>query len=272
MSAPASSNSLVAISTPACDALHVVTALSVLFWEAPSFGNWTLVVFRMDAPDPSAPSITFTSSEQAFMYWKAILFGDEASARRILATNDSRQQKKLGRGVKGFDQKVWDKEALPLMVRVLTAKFSQHPGWRALLLSTGDKQLIEASPTDKLWGVGMTAAQVIKAGEDPKAFKGDNLLGKALETVRAALRERKVRDNLTAEESARVLATIGYDLSRYEGADFQETVTGRYKELVEHNAKEGGLRGDDVENVRALYSRMTIPVPAEIAALLAQLE
>jgi len=137
-------------------------------------------------------------AEQGLMWGKAILFNDNVAATKILAAKDPKVQKALGRTVRNFDQKVWDKEALPLMVTVLTAKFLQNDDYAQGLLDTGDKLLVESSPLDALWGVKMTAQQCIAAGEDPKCWKGKNWLGIALTQVRTLLCTNAKAKQITA--------------------------------------------------------------------------
>lgn len=158
----------------------IETATMVLFWQPPGvFGQWTDSVFVVDG-------VTYRCAEQFMMAEKARLFGDEAIRAKILASASPRAHKALGRRVSGFDQAVWERSALDIVVRGNRAKFSQNPAMRAALLATGDKLLVEASPLDKIWGVGLRA-------DDPRVhdratWRGQNLLGEALMRVRAELR------------------------------------------------------------------------------------
>ncbi len=118
----------------------------------------------------------FISSEQAFMYYKAILFGDNATALRILESKSQKQIKALGRQVANFDQQRWDNIKFNLMVKVNYYKFIEDPNLKYLLLETGDAYIYEDSPYDAIWGVG------------PKG-DGQNLLGLALMKVRSWILE-----------------------------------------------------------------------------------
>ncbi|WAS96746.1 NADAR family protein [Nannocystis punicea] len=157
----------------------IETETMVLFWQPPAvFGQWTPSRFAVDG-------VTYGCAEQFMMAEKARLFGDDATRAKILATDDPRQHKALGRTVAGFVQEVWDRECLDLVVRGNRAKFGQDPELRAALLATGDKLLVEASPLDRVWGVGLRA-------DDPRIhdrsrWRGKNLLGEALMRVRAEL-------------------------------------------------------------------------------------
>lgn len=124
-----------------------------------------------------------TSSEQAFMLEKALMF-DESMVERILSTTNPAEIKKLGRKVKNFDEKKWNKVRYDIMVDILCAKFSIEP-LKSELLSTGIEFIVEASPTDKIWGAGLALG-------DPrlnyaKYYPGRNLLGHALMDARARL-------------------------------------------------------------------------------------
>lgn len=125
-----------------------------------------------------------TSSEQAFMLEKALMF-DESMVRTILATTDPRAIKKLGRKVKNFDEKKWNKVRYDIMVDILLAKFSTEP-LKAQLLSTGDELMVEASPNDKIWGAGLVIGDARL--NYPNYYPGQNLLGKALMEARTWLR------------------------------------------------------------------------------------
>lgn len=125
-----------------------------------------------------------TSSEQAFMLEKALLF-DKSMVKAILATDDPRAIKKLGRKVKNFDEKKWNKVRYDIMVDILLAKFSTEP-LKAQLLSTGDELMVEASPNDKIWGAGLVIGDARL--NYPHYYPGQNLLGKALMEAREWLR------------------------------------------------------------------------------------
>ena len=126
--------------------------------------------------------VTYTSAEQYMMAEKAKLFGDEEIRTEILSTSDPRTCKALGRKVKNFDKAVWDKEKEHIVRKGNTKKFLQNSALRNFLLSTGDKVLVEASPTDRVWGIGMGKNN--PDALDPQKWRGQNLLGFALMNVR----------------------------------------------------------------------------------------
>ena len=157
----------------------VVTDGYVLFWQPPSvFGQWTYSELTVEGG-------FYTCAEQYMMAEKAALFGDHSARRQIMATQDPRTHKALGQKVEGFSDKVWIPARLDIVVRGNLAKFGQNPAMHAELWATGDRVLVEASPMDRIWGLGSRA-------DDPRATKpaqwrGQNLLGEALTVVRDRL-------------------------------------------------------------------------------------
>jgi ribA/ribD-fused uncharacterized protein len=149
------------------------------FWSNKSpFSNWHPSAFELDG-------IAFNCAEQAMMYRKAMLFNDYDCADRIMASTDPWEQKKLGRQVKGFTQAVWEAERENVMFDILFAKFSQNKRLNEALMSTGDKVLVEASPHDRIWGIGLPESD--PRAMDEAQWKGLNLLGKTLNRVRESL-------------------------------------------------------------------------------------
>jgi ribA/ribD-fused uncharacterized protein len=127
----------------------------------------------------------YASAEQFMMAEKARLFGDLEARARILATRDPGRAKALGRRVRGFDETVWERARFDLVTDGNLAKFAQDPRLRAHLLSTGDAVLVEASPLDAIWGIGLAAAD--PGARDPRSWPGLNLLGFALMRTRTLL-------------------------------------------------------------------------------------
>ncbi|MFD0204919.1 MULTISPECIES: NADAR family protein [Saccharothrix] len=130
---------------------------------------------------------TFRTAEHFMMHGKALLFGDEDIARRVLAAATPGEAKSLGRRVRGFAEDTWVANRLDVVVRGNLAKFGAHDGARRFLLGTGDRVLVEASPLDRIWGIGLAADDPRAA--DPASWLGLNLLGEALMEVRARLRQ-----------------------------------------------------------------------------------
>ncbi len=130
----------------------------------------------------------FAGAEHYMMWSKAVLFGDDAMAGRILAAPHPKVAKTLGGRVAGFDQRVWDEHRYDIVVRGNLAKFGQDDELRQFLLTTGERVLVEASPLDRIWGIGLSRDD--PAAADPRRWRGTNLLGFALMDVRESLRTR----------------------------------------------------------------------------------
>ena len=141
--------------------------------------------------------------EQYMMAGKAELFGDREIREQILACSVPKEIKALGRKVRGFDQKVWDRFKYAIVLNGNWCKFSQNRSLREFLLSTGESVLVEASPYDSIWGIRLSASS--PEALDPRKWRGQNLLGFALMEVRDELRRVTQNENLCdwsmAEES-----------------------------------------------------------------------
>lgn len=145
------------------------------------FSQWHRSEFAVDG-------VRYSCCEQYMMAAKARLFGDHESLARILETDDPRTQKELGRRVSGFDNAAWERERERIVFEGNLAKFAQNATMRQALLDTGDRYLAEASPSDRIWGIGLNEKD---AARRPRSeWRGLNLLGLALMRVRAALRDR----------------------------------------------------------------------------------
>ena len=118
------------------------------------------------------------------MFQKALLFNDFEIANQILNEIDVRKIKALGRKVKNFNNELWDIHKENFMYNACYAKFSQNDRLKDFLLSTGNCEIVEASPVDNIWGIGFSSD---KAMENIGKW-GQNLLGKTLMKVRAILK------------------------------------------------------------------------------------
>lgn len=141
--------------------------------------QWWLADFSLDAQ-------RYCCMEQYMMAEKARLFDDQEALEEILLTHEPGKIKALGRQVKDFDAAVWDRCKYTIVLTGSFQKFLQNPALKDFLLRTGDKILVEASPYDRIWGIGMDASN--EAVQDPMLWQGQNLLGFALMEVRAELR------------------------------------------------------------------------------------
>ena len=140
--------------------------------------QWWPAAFTVDG-------VTYPTAEHWMMAGKARLFDDPDGLAAVLAARSPAAAKAAGRRVRGFDDRRWDAHRYDLVVAGNLAKFGQHADLRDFLLGTGERVLVEASPYDRIWGVGMA---VTNAGvRRPSAWRGRNLLGFALMDVRERL-------------------------------------------------------------------------------------
>jgi len=143
------------------------------------FSQWFSSPFTVDG-------VTYQTAEHWMMAKKAELFNDIEITKHILGSETPAIAKDFGRKVKKFDDKKWSKACFEIVVEGNIHKFSQRDELRIFLLNTGDKIIVEASPGDTVWGIGLSQ-------EDPKAispstWRGENLLGFALMEVRDCLK------------------------------------------------------------------------------------
>jgi hypothetical protein len=127
----------------------------------------------------------YVTTEHFMMAEKARVFGDLTTRAKILATPNPREAKALGRSVAGFDETRWRNERFKIVIRGNLAKFRSNPDLSRFLLSTAPHILAEASPYDRIWGIGLPVSD--QRVRDPVAWKGQNLLGFALMEVRDVL-------------------------------------------------------------------------------------
>ncbi|CAM5666318.1 NADAR family protein [Streptomyces aurantiogriseus] len=130
--------------------------------------------------------VTYATAEHWMMAGKARLFGDAEAEKRALAAEHPSQAKKAGRLVRDFDEATWERERFRIVVEGSVHKFAAHPELRTFLLNTGDRILVEASPVDRVWGIGLAADD--EAASHPERWRGPNLLGFALMEARERLR------------------------------------------------------------------------------------
>lgn len=129
----------------------------------------------------------YKTAEHWMMAEKARLFNDPVILEKIFKTSHPNQAKKLGRKVSGFDPETWDAHKYEIVKEGNYHKFSQHIDIKEFLLKTGDRILVEASPYDTIWGIGLGKNK--SDIENPHIWKGENLLGFALMEIRDQLLE-----------------------------------------------------------------------------------
>jgi ribA/ribD-fused uncharacterized protein len=151
------------------------------FWGG-TYSQWATSPFKIDG-------VAFNCAEQYMMYKKALLFHDYDAVKDIMATDNPEIQKAIGRRVKGFDAGRWELYCEQYVYEGSYAKFSQNPKMLEELLATDGITLVEASPEDKIWGIGLRES-------DPRVhsrstWEGTNLLGEILTQVRIDILSHK---------------------------------------------------------------------------------
>ena len=158
----------------------------VFFWheylDNGYFSQWYPAPFQVEG-------IRYFHNEQYMMAKKALLFGDTRTYNKIMKESEPAACKALGKSAANFNQQLWDSCKEEIIYNANYAKFSQNPELKAALLATGDAIIAEASPYDKIWGIGLKAND--PDSQNPAKWKGQNLLGKALMRVREELRKEK---------------------------------------------------------------------------------
>lgn len=131
--------------------------------------------------------MAYATAEHWMMAGKARLFEDTEAERRVLAAGSPAQAKNIGRLVRRFDEAIWERERFGIVVEGSVHKFAADPRLREFLLATGDRVLVEASPMDRVWGIGLAADD--EQAANPERWRGPNLLGFALMEARGRLRD-----------------------------------------------------------------------------------
>jgi ribA/ribD-fused uncharacterized protein len=144
------------------------------------FSQWHFSDFEIDG-------ITYPTAEHWMMAQKARLMGDDDALQAILASGGPDEAKALGRRVSNWDQAKWDANKFEAVVQGNVAKFGQDRDLRNFLLGTLDTVLVEASPHDKVWGIGLRRED--QDSKNPNKWRGQNLLGFALMEARERLRK-----------------------------------------------------------------------------------
>ena len=129
--------------------------------------------------------ISYKTAEHYMMVQKAKLFNDHDNLAKILACQTPAEAKKLGRAVKNFNGEQWQQHSFDIVVQGNMAKFGQNSQLKDFLLATGERVLVEASPLDTIWGIGL--GQDNPKAQHPQTWRGENLLGFALIAARNAL-------------------------------------------------------------------------------------
>lgn len=159
----------------------LITNAFLFFWDGwPS--QWHPSPFILDG-------VRYNCCEQFMMAEKARLFRDSEAEEAIMASSSPRDQKAFGRKVRGFDAHAWDRVCREVVYRGNLAKFEQIPNLKNELLASGSRTIVEASPTDSIWGIGL--AKEDPRALDPAQWRGTNWLGIAIMQVRDHLRRHR---------------------------------------------------------------------------------
>ena len=142
---------------------------------AACFSQWYDCYFEVEG-------VQYHTTEQYMMASKARLFGDDDVCQEIMKATNPREYKALGRKIKNFNSQTWDEHKYEIVVEGNKAKFSQNQVLKEFLISTEDAILVEASPYDKIWGIGLDKETAMKGTVEQ--WQGENLLGCALMEVR----------------------------------------------------------------------------------------
>lgn len=157
----------------------------LLFWGHQQFDPGCLSQWW---PEPfTVDGVTYPTAEHWMMAGKARLFGDSAGLAAVLASGSPGAAKAAGRKVRGFDEARWVAARYGIVVAGNLAKFRSDPKSGDYLLNTGKRVLVEASPFDRIWGIGLGPDH--QDASRPSAWRGLNLLGFALMEVRERLRQ-----------------------------------------------------------------------------------
>jgi ribA/ribD-fused uncharacterized protein len=149
---------------------------------ASCFSQWWPAQFTVEGQN-------YKSAEHYMMAQKAKLFDDHSSFWKILLCDKPAEAKELGRQVKNFNETRWLQHRYEIVLQGSIHKFKQNESLKAFLLNTNDRVIVEASPVDRIWGIGLTADS--KNVENPAKWNGLNLLGFALMEARYVLRGKK---------------------------------------------------------------------------------
>lgn len=146
-----------------------------LFWGGP-YSQW-------ETYDIIYQGMTFNCNEQFMMYFKALVCEDYNSAKLIMNALFPHEQKKLGRQIKNFSEDIWTEEVSMAVVYIANyLKFTQYKSLRKYLIDDPSKEIVEASPYDKIWGIGLSADK--PQAWHKNSWRGENRLGRCITKVR----------------------------------------------------------------------------------------
>lgn len=164
------------------------TKKRIYFWGG-FLSNWAFVPDGIKVQDEDGSIKTFPTSEHVFMWLKASCFNERWIMNLIEIADTPKLAKSLGRKIKTFDETIWNEKREECMLLALRYKAAAWPGFREFVKNE-TRDFVEASPYDKIWGIGMDEETAAKE-DNPDNWNGLNLLGKSL---------GRLRDELLANE------------------------------------------------------------------------
>ena len=151
----------------------------IFFWNG-IFSQWHPSSFTIDG-------VGYNCCEQYMMAKKALVFKDMEAYEAIMASKSPKEQKEIGRRVKNFNADVWAVFSRDIVYQANYAKFTQNPAMRDELMATGNLEIVEASPYDKIWGIGLHETD--ERAWDKSTWLGTNWLGIEIMKVRETLKK-----------------------------------------------------------------------------------
>jgi ribA/ribD-fused uncharacterized protein len=145
------------------------------FFYGGVFSQWFRCSFEVD-------NVTYNCAEQYMMQQKASFFGDEEHEKKIMSTSSPSDQKAFGKKVRNFNKEKWDAVARDIVYKGNYFKFMQNKGLLLDMTESKGSILVEASPYDQIWGIGLSATD--PRAKNPETWKGTNWLGEVLNKVR----------------------------------------------------------------------------------------
>ncbi|KAK0104198.1 hypothetical protein ONS96_005290 [Cadophora gregata f. sp. sojae] len=155
----------------------------IFFWKAEQEYGFLCQWYMSDFKDDTGlggDNFVFCCAEQYMMAWKAFFFSDELKLMSILKSKSPKGMKAMGKQVLGYSDEQWDFVKVAVVGAANYAKFTSNKELTDMLLSTGDRELVEASPYDGVWGIKCG----IEKASNRANWDGQNLLGETLMEVR----------------------------------------------------------------------------------------
>uniref|UniRef100_A0A6G6AD51 DUF1768 domain-containing protein n=1 Tax=Borely moumouvirus TaxID=2712067 RepID=A0A6G6AD51_9VIRU len=143
------------------------------------YSQWYPIIFYEEVDNKK---LKYINAEQYMMAQKALLFEDFDIYEEIMKETNPAKIKIFGRKIKNFDENIWNDYKYDIVLSGNRLKFEQNPDLLKKLLQTGNKLLVEASPYDYIWGIGLSAQKASKIPK--KEWPGQNLLGKVLTQIK----------------------------------------------------------------------------------------